>query len=252
MSTVGTLKTGPAYVPASWQNHEGHPGWRIDQLDEPTERAKWVATNPDIITIHLGTNDCYQNYQPATLATKMRSLLVCVQVRGIRSLGPQWHGMVWCGVVWRGTACVMAWHSKTLYSPNLESTLTQNHTFEQLPKTHVFLASILLMPTQGTQETQGTPGQQQPSASLIAHCGTDFNQMVPTIVNEYAAAGHSITYVPMAESTGLCTMGTPDEGLCAGGHVHPISAGYLRMASAWSYSILNHYKPDSSKFELIA
>jgi hypothetical protein len=98
VSTVGTLKTGPAYVPASWQNHEGHPGWRIDQLDEPTERAKWVATNPDIITIHLGTNDCYQNYQPATLATKMRSLLVCVQVRGIRSLGPQWHGMVWCGV----------------------------------------------------------------------------------------------------------------------------------------------------------
>ena len=109
----------------------------------------------------------------------------------------------------------------------------------------MFLASILLMPTQGTQG-------QQPPASLIAHCGTDFNKMVPAIVKEYAAAGRSITYVPMAESTGLCTIGTPDEGLCAGGHVHPISAGYLRMASAWSYSILNHYKPDSSKFELVA
>ena len=114
MSTVGTLKTGPTYVPASWQNHEGHPGWRIDQLDDPTERAKWVATNPDIITIHLGTNDCYQNYQPATLATKMRSLLVCVRVRDSFSWATvAWYGVVWCGVarhvLWRGTSCIMCY-----------------------------------------------------------------------------------------------------------------------------------------------
>ena len=77
----------------------------------------------------------------------------------------------------------------------------------------------------------------------IAKCQENFNVMVPQIVNNFDALGHKITYVPMAEATGLCApMGDKDEGLCAGGSVHPISAGYLRMASAWSYSILQHYK----------
>ena len=178
VSTVGSLRTGPSYVPSWWLNHEGHPGWRIDQIDDPAERGRWVKTNPDIITVHLGTNDCGQNYQPATLNTKMRLLL--------------------------------------------------NHTFAALPKVHVYLASILLMPTN------------RPT------CASDFNKMVPDIVKDFAKAGHKIVYVPMAEDTGMCAgAGTPNEGLCAGGHVHPISAGYLRMASSFAYQILQTYDPNN-------
>jgi hypothetical protein len=55
------------------------PGFRIDQLDNTNGQSlyfdRWVAQLPDIITLHLGTNDCYQNYQPATLLTKMDTLL---------------------------------------------------------------------------------------------------------------------------------------------------------------------------------
>ena len=33
VSTMGTLTTGPPYVPSQWIRHEGHPGWRFDQID---------------------------------------------------------------------------------------------------------------------------------------------------------------------------------------------------------------------------
>ena len=134
-----------------------------------------VAT--DIITVHLGTNDCAQNYQPATLATKMELLL--------------------------------------------------NHTFEALPTTHVFLASILHMPNFAPKDGQG--------------CAEHYNAMLPAMVAAFAKRGHAITYVPMAEETRLCAAGGDAEaGLCAGGKVHPISAGYLRMASAFALSIAEY------------
>ena len=80
---MGTLKTGPNYVPEQWIRHEGHPGWRFDQVmfdgtfDRMLDRFRWdlrsnarqidgilnksfatSAKQPDLITIHLGTNDC--------------------------------------------------------------------------------------------------------------------------------------------------------------------------------------------------
>ena len=78
--TVGTLSNGPPSLAATgWLRHDGHPGFRIDQLDNTNGQSlyfdRWVAQRPDIITLHLGTNDCYQNYQPATLLTKMDTLL---------------------------------------------------------------------------------------------------------------------------------------------------------------------------------
>lgn len=38
VSTMGTLTTGPAYVPPAWLRHEGHPGWRLDQVPPPLPR----------------------------------------------------------------------------------------------------------------------------------------------------------------------------------------------------------------------
>lgn len=55
ISTMGTLTTGPPYVPAAWLNHEGHPGWQINTIDNILNKS--LATSPvppDLITIHLG------------------------------------------------------------------------------------------------------------------------------------------------------------------------------------------------------
>tara|TARA_B110001452_G_scaffold154650_1_gene128655 strand:+ start:906 stop:1094 length:189 start_codon:yes stop_codon:yes gene_type:complete len=52
----------------------------------------------------------------------------------------------------------------------------------------------------------------------------------------------------MAEETRLCAAGGDAEaGLCAAGKVHPISAGYLRMASSFAYSIMQHYTPSARR-----
>ena len=57
ISTMGTLTTGPPYVPAAWLKHEGHPGWQINTIDNILNRS--LATSPvppDLVTIHLGAS----------------------------------------------------------------------------------------------------------------------------------------------------------------------------------------------------
>jgi hypothetical protein len=54
---MGTLTTGPPYVPAAWLKHEGHPGWQINTIDNILNRS--LATSPvppDLVTIHLGAS----------------------------------------------------------------------------------------------------------------------------------------------------------------------------------------------------
>ena len=76
VSTMGTLRTGPDYVPAQWLRHEGHDGWRIDQIDAVLNASfASSAAAPDLVTIHLGTNDCYQRATTATMNTRLNSLL---------------------------------------------------------------------------------------------------------------------------------------------------------------------------------
>ena len=93
ISTMGTLTQGPTYSPMQWRRHEGHPGWTINMVGEYLVglfslslmqytagsphailtvdiECVWRADNildtslatsrtpPDLITIHLGTNDC--------------------------------------------------------------------------------------------------------------------------------------------------------------------------------------------------
>ena len=76
ISTMGTLTTGPPYVPSSWLKHEGHPGWQINTIDGILNRS--LATSPvlpDLVTIHLGTNDCDAKVTPAAMVQRMDSLL---------------------------------------------------------------------------------------------------------------------------------------------------------------------------------
>jgi lysophospholipase L1-like esterase len=67
---VGSQANGPASL--GDHDHEGHPGWRIDQIDANING--WLgATSPRTVLLHIGTNDILQNYNvsgaPARLST---------------------------------------------------------------------------------------------------------------------------------------------------------------------------------------
>ncbi|WP_433443529.1 cellulose binding domain-containing protein [Nonomuraea sp. CA-141351] len=55
---VGSLFNGPSSL--GDHDHEGHSGWRIDQID--ANIVTWLRTyQPRTILLHIGTNDMYQN-----------------------------------------------------------------------------------------------------------------------------------------------------------------------------------------------
>jgi lysophospholipase L1-like esterase len=67
---VGSLSNGPASL--GDHDHEGHSGWRIDQID--ANIVNWLrTTTPHTVLLHIGTNDILQNDDlpnaPARLST---------------------------------------------------------------------------------------------------------------------------------------------------------------------------------------
>ena len=70
---VGTLQSGPPWAPAAATMHEGHPGWRTAQILHVL--PAWAATNPDVILIHLGTNDVGQAHPLPEMLADMGALL---------------------------------------------------------------------------------------------------------------------------------------------------------------------------------
>lgn len=81
ITTMGTQETGPPYVPRQWLKHEGHPGWQIEMIDNILVNS--LATSkqlPDLITVHLGTNDCDARVNVSTMTSRMNSLLSNIQV----------------------------------------------------------------------------------------------------------------------------------------------------------------------------
>ena len=68
---VGTQRNGPSDVDT---HHEGHPGWQIPQVQAISKQ--WIATSPDVILLHLGTNDMGVGLQTgAAAAARMRAFL---------------------------------------------------------------------------------------------------------------------------------------------------------------------------------
>lgn len=55
-------------------DNEGHSGWRIDQIAANVDG--WLAAyQPDIVLLHIGTNDMNQNYQTDIAPRRLSALL---------------------------------------------------------------------------------------------------------------------------------------------------------------------------------
>jgi lysophospholipase L1-like esterase len=69
---VGTQFNGPASL--GDHDHEGHPGWRIDQID--ANITGWLqATTPHTVLLHIGTNDVLQNFNLAGAPARLSTLI---------------------------------------------------------------------------------------------------------------------------------------------------------------------------------
>ncbi|MFC4035361.1 GDSL-type esterase/lipase family protein [Streptomyces polygonati] len=69
---VGSQTNGPAAL--GDHDHEGHPGWRIDQLD--ANIVSWLnSTDPRTILLHIGTNDINQDYDVANAPARLSKLI---------------------------------------------------------------------------------------------------------------------------------------------------------------------------------
>jgi lysophospholipase L1-like esterase len=69
---VGAEFNGPGSL--GDHDHEGHPGWRIDQIDANV--VTWLGnTNPRTVLLHIGTNDVIQEFNLANAPARLSALV---------------------------------------------------------------------------------------------------------------------------------------------------------------------------------
>ncbi|MEV0155467.1 RICIN domain-containing protein [Micromonospora sp. NPDC050686] len=69
---VGSQYNGPASL--GDHDHEGHPGWRIDQID--ANIVGWLNSyQPRTVLLHIGTNDILQNFNVSTAPNRLSTLI---------------------------------------------------------------------------------------------------------------------------------------------------------------------------------
>ncbi|GGL21526.1 lipase [Sphaerisporangium melleum] len=69
---VGSQFNGPGSL--GDHDHEGHPGWRIDQID--ANITGWARNyNPRTVLLHIGTNDILQNYNVSSAPQRLSTLI---------------------------------------------------------------------------------------------------------------------------------------------------------------------------------
>ncbi|MEV6130607.1 SGNH/GDSL hydrolase family protein [Streptomyces violaceusniger] len=69
---VGSQANGPAEL--GDHDHEGHSGWRIDQLDAQIDT--WLRqSDPRTVMLLIGTNDLNQNHDIATAPARLSALI---------------------------------------------------------------------------------------------------------------------------------------------------------------------------------
>jgi len=77
---VGSLRSGQ--LPDT--DNEGHSGWRIDQITANIDA--WLATyKPNIVLLHIGTNDMARDYEVATAPNRLSALVdkIAADVPGV-------------------------------------------------------------------------------------------------------------------------------------------------------------------------
>lgn len=68
---VGSQQNGP---PGFDRDNEGHPGWKINQITENV--VSWLLTyQPQIVLLHIGTNDFIKNDSPAQAPARLSHLI---------------------------------------------------------------------------------------------------------------------------------------------------------------------------------
>jgi lysophospholipase L1-like esterase len=69
---VGSQFNGPTGL--GDHDHQGHPGWRIDQID--AQILTWLRnTTPRTVLLHIGTNDILQNFNVAGAPARLSTLV---------------------------------------------------------------------------------------------------------------------------------------------------------------------------------
>jgi lysophospholipase L1-like esterase len=69
---VGSQFNGPSNL--GDHDHEGHPGWRIDQIDANIN--PWLLRfQPHTVLLHIGTNDVLQNYNVSSAPSRLSTLI---------------------------------------------------------------------------------------------------------------------------------------------------------------------------------
>lgn len=79
---VGSQQSGPPEL--ADKNHEGHGGWRIDQVRAVIDSILAKFT-PDVVLLHIGTNDLGERYQLDSAPVRLRDLAdrICADRPGI-------------------------------------------------------------------------------------------------------------------------------------------------------------------------
>jgi lysophospholipase L1-like esterase len=67
---VGTERSGSM----SDNDNQGHPGYKIHQVAALTD-ASLTRYRPNVVTLHIGTNDLNESYQVSTATARLRSLV---------------------------------------------------------------------------------------------------------------------------------------------------------------------------------
>ena len=69
---VGSQQNGPSSLPD--KHHEGHQGWRIDQISANINA--WLTQSvPDVVLLHIGTNDIVQKYDLPNAGARLEHLI---------------------------------------------------------------------------------------------------------------------------------------------------------------------------------
>jgi hypothetical protein len=85
---VGSQMNGPTMVLGMTfpRNHEGHPGFTIPQITADNVFNPAFMTLPDIVLLHIGTNDANAATAPATISDRLSMLLDKITTRAPNAL----------------------------------------------------------------------------------------------------------------------------------------------------------------------